>query len=91
LPYYCYNCDDFFKYNLIKKYQKICPVCNNEFYAYYRDKKVALRWAPIKARCLHCSFLGKDSCPENGDLIDPFYNKACKFFQPKKGINYRKE
>ena len=91
MPFYCKHCDEFFKYNFFRGKQRICPQCGGEFFAYYKNKAIACKWAPIKARCIHCNSLGEKTCPEDRDQIDPFYHKPCKQFSPKKGVKYRIE
>ena len=89
MPYYCKHCDEFFRYHLVSG--KICPTCGNEFFAYYKTKAISRRYAPVKARCEHCTLLGKSACPEDRAQIDPFYHKACEQFSPKKDAKYRLE
>lgn len=87
MPSYCYDCDEFYDYSRLGNKEK-CPICGNDL-KYYNTEAIARRWAPIKARCIHCELLGKDGCPEDQDLIRPFYNKACQNFVSKKGADYR--
>ena len=63
MPLYCKNCDEFYNYDFFRGKQKVCPQCGIEFFAYYNTKVIARKWAPIKARCMHCTFLGKNACP----------------------------
>jgi predicted nucleic acid-binding Zn-ribbon protein len=85
MPLYCADCDEFFNYTLAKKLNqtKRCPKCGKEYYAYYRTKAMALKYAPVKARCMDCELLGKAQCPKDGQQIDPFYTKPCNQFVPK--------
>ena len=91
MPFYCKHCDEFYSYDFFKGKEKICPQCGNDFFAYYRNKAIARKWAPIKARCMHCVSLGKQTCPEFNQIDDAFYHKTCKHFSPKKGAKYRIE
>jgi hypothetical protein len=59
------------------------------FFRYYKNKRTALAWAPIKARCIHCNFFGENTCPEDWEQNDPFYHKPCEKFSPKAGARYR--
>jgi hypothetical protein len=91
MPLYCYHCDEFYDYNVVKRLGSTekCLVCGNKYHAYYNTEVIARRWAPVKARCMHCRLLGKDDCPENGDQIKPLYHKPCERFVEKKGAKYR--
>ena len=85
---YCISCDEFFDYRLLQD-KKNCPTCGDGLY-YFRTKAHARRLAPVKARCMHCVYLDGEGCPEDTNLIDPLYHKACESFVPKKGADYRK-
>ena len=85
MPSFCLHCDEFYDYRRLNNTKK-CPNCGNKL-KYYNTEAIARKWAPVKARCMHCKLLGKQGCPEDIDTIKPLYQKACPLFEPKKMQN----